>query len=67
MIIEQLIQATEPQTRSLLPNDLQISTRVLSTVISILEDNKNAATEVIVEIFYNYYDSLKIVFCAECS
>ena len=47
MIIQQLTQVTEPQTHSLLPNDLQISTRVLSTVIGVLEDNEDTINEVI--------------------
>ena len=46
IVIEQLVRATEPRAHSLLPNDLQISTRVLSTVIGILEDNKKATNEV---------------------
>ena len=40
-LIQQLIEATEPQVHSLFPNDLQISTRILSTVIDILEDYEN--------------------------
>lgn len=52
MLIQQLTQATEPQIHSLLPNDLQISTRVLSTVISVLEDNDNATNEV-TEVYNN--------------
>ena len=54
MLIEQLTQATEPQIDSLLPNDLQISTRVLSTVISVLEDNDNATNEV-TEVYNNVF------------
>lgn len=49
MVIRQLIVVTEPQIHSLLPNDLQISTKVLSTIIGILEDNEIATNEVISE------------------
>ena len=41
-LILQLVQATLPQTRSLLPNDLQASVRVLTIVIEVLESNYNS-------------------------
>ena len=46
-LTQQLIQATEPQNRSLLPNDLQVSTRVLTTVLQVLENNENATTDLV--------------------
>ena len=46
-LTQQLIQATEPQNRSLLPNDLQASTRVLTTVLQVLEDNENATADLV--------------------
>ena len=42
-----LIEATEPQNRSLLPNDLQASTRILTTVLEVLENNDNATTNLV--------------------
>ena len=41
-ITQDLVQATAPQNRSLLPNDLQASTRIISSVIQVLEENDNA-------------------------
>ena len=66
-VISKLIQITEPRTHPLLPNDLQISTRVLSTVISVLEDNKNTTNFV-----YNlgnvcYQNQANLFFYTECS
>lgn len=46
-LTQQLIQATEPQNRSLLPNDLQASTRVLTTVLQVLENNDNATADLV--------------------
>ena len=46
-LTQQLIQATEPQNRSLLPNDLQASTRVLTTVLQVLESNDNATADLV--------------------
>ena len=45
-VTQQLIQATMPQNRSLLPNDLQVSTRVLTNIIEVLENNENATDTV---------------------
>ena len=42
-VTRDLLQATIPQTRSLLPNDLQAITRVTSSVIAVLESNDNEA------------------------
>ena len=42
-----LIEATEPQNRSLLPNDLQASTRILTTVLEVLENNDNATANLV--------------------
>ena len=44
-VTQQLIQATEPQGKSLLPNDLGASTRILTGVVSVLEKN-NVTNEV---------------------
>lgn len=49
-LTQQLVQATEPQNRSLLPNDLQASTRILSTVISVLENNENATADLVCKV-----------------
>lgn len=38
-VTQELVQATTPQNLSLLPNDLQSSTRVLSDVVKVLENN----------------------------
>ena len=38
-LTQQLSQATQPQNQSLLPNDLQASSEILSTVVHILEAN----------------------------
>ena len=38
-VTEQLVQFTEPQNKSLLPNDLGASTRILTAVVDILENN----------------------------
>lgn len=46
-LTQQLIEATQPQNRSLLPNDLQASTRILTTVLQVLEDNDNATTDLV--------------------
>ena len=45
-VTQQLVQATMPQNHSLLPNDLQASTRVLANVIDVLESNGNATENV---------------------
>ena len=36
-LTERLAQATQPQNQSLLPNDLEASSRILSAVVDILE------------------------------
>ena len=46
-LTQQLIEATVPQNRSLLPNDLQASTRVLTSVLEVLENNENATTNLV--------------------
>lgn len=51
-LTQQLIQATEPQNRSLLPNDLQTSTRVLTTVLQVLENNDNATADLVNNVHY---------------
>ena len=48
VVAQELVQATAPQNRSLLPHDLQISTRVLSTVVQVLENNDHTT-----DIVYN--------------
>ena len=42
-LIQQLVRATLPQTRSLLPNDLKVSVRVLTIIIETLESNYNGS------------------------
>ena len=42
VVTQELVQATMAQNRSLLPNDLQASTRIISSVIDVLEENDNA-------------------------
>ena len=44
-LVWQLIQATQPQNQSLLPNDLQTSSRILSIVVQLLDAN-NVTNEV---------------------
>ena len=44
-LTQQLVQATEPQNRSLLPNDLGVSAKILAAVVDVLENN-NATDEV---------------------
>ena len=44
-LVRQLIQATQPQNQSLLPNDLQASSRILSIVVQLLDAN-NITNEV---------------------
>ena len=56
-LTELLIEATEPQNRSLLPNDLQVSTRILTTVLEVLEDNENATTNLV----YILHDLLQLL------
>ena len=46
-LTQQLVQATLPQNRSLLPNDLQASTRILTTVLEVLENNNNATADLV--------------------
>ena len=46
-LAQQLVQATLPQNRSLLPNDLQASTRILTTVLEVLENNDNATADLV--------------------
>ena len=38
-VTQQLIQATEPQNKPLLPNDLGASARILTAVVDVLENN----------------------------
>ena len=45
-VTQELVQATAPQNRSLLPNDLQASTRVISSVIDVLEKSDDASDTV---------------------
>ena len=40
-LIQQLVRATLPQTRSLLPNDIKITVEILTIIIEILENNYN--------------------------
>ena len=42
-LIQQLVRATLPQTRSLLPNDLKASVRILTIIIETLESNYNGS------------------------
>ena len=64
-VTQQLVQATMSQNRSLLPNDLQASTRVLTNVIEILENNGNA-TDMVITVFAQdrtkYYDAVSLNF-----
>ena len=46
VVAQELVQATSPQNRSLLPNDLQSSTRVVSDVIQVLENNDHTTDTV---------------------
>lgn len=46
-LTQQLVRATLPQNRSLLPNDLQASTRILTTVLEVLENNDNATADLV--------------------
>ena len=46
VVAQELVQATAPQNRSLLPNDLQTFTRVLSNVIKVLENNNHTTDTV---------------------
>lgn len=48
-LIQQLIEATQPQNQSLLPNDLQATSRVLSIMVEVL--NKNNITN---EVLYSH-------------
>ena len=45
-VTQQLVRATLPQNYPLVPNDLQVSTRVLTIVIEVLENNGNATDTV---------------------
>ncbi len=42
-LIQRLVRATLPQTRSLLPNDLKSAVRTLTIVIEILESKYNGS------------------------
>ena len=46
-VAEELMQATAPQNRSLLPNDLQATTRILSSVIGVLENANLTFSDVV--------------------
>lgn len=46
-LTQQLVLATLPKNRSLLPNDLQASTRILTTVLEVLENNNNATADLV--------------------
>ena len=50
-VTQQLIQATEPKSKSLLPNDLGTSARILTAVVSVLEKN-NMTNEVRAGFFF---------------
>lgn len=71
-LTQQLIEATQPQNRSLLPNDLQASTRILTTVLQVLEDNDNATTDLVCIcthylcsiIMFDYFNLL-LIHCVE--
>ena len=45
-VTEQLVQFTEPQNKSLLPNNLGASARILTAVVNVLENN-NVTNEVL--------------------
>ena len=47
-LTKELVQATLPQNHSgsLLPNDLEVSSRIISSVIEVLEGNDNATDTV---------------------
>lgn len=45
-VTEQLIQFTEPQNKSLLPNNLGAAARILTAVVNVLENN-NVTNEVL--------------------
>lgn len=51
-VTQQLIQVTEPQNKSLLPNDLGASARILTTVVDVLENN-NMTNEVYYSSCFN--------------
>ena len=53
-VTQQLIQATEPQNQSLLPNDLEASARILTVVVDVLENN-NATNEVLFNLHNNAF------------
>ena len=45
-VMQELVQATAPQNRSLLPNDLQASNRIISSVIDVLEKSDDVSDTV---------------------
>ena len=45
-IMQELVQATVPRNHSLLPNDVQASTRIISSVIDVLEKIDDASDTV---------------------
>ena len=53
-LTEQLIEATQPQNRSLLPNDLQASTRILTTLLQVLQNNDNATANLVLNYITGY-------------
>ena len=52
-LIQQLIKATQPQNQSLLPNDLQTTSRVLSIMVEVLDAN-NITNEVYKQLLDAY-------------
>lgn len=49
-VTQRLIEVTVPQNKSLLPNDLRASARILTAVVDVLENN-NATNEVRIKLF----------------
>ena len=58
-LTKQLIEATQPQDRSLLPNDLQASIRILTTILQVLQNNDNATANLVQNYItgYNNFDN----------
>ena len=61
-LTHELVQATSPQNHSgsLLPNDLEASSRILSTVIEVLESNDNA-TDTVSILFFDLRTQVHLV------
>ena len=51
-VAHKLAQATLPQNRSLLPNDLQATTKILFYVIKVLENNNTTVTDTVGHSFF---------------